>query len=99
METGNFIEMIVPSDDRQVVLAGKCGNPQVILGNRTALSAQLFPHSRVMRSGPDVDWQHDELMSQELKKAAEARSVARSDKAVSVLANNDDGKVMPILPL
>ncbi|HEV7239222.1 MAG TPA: hypothetical protein VGQ36_08285 [Thermoanaerobaculia bacterium] len=84
-----MVKVVVPRENGKVVLASQRRNPHVVLGDGPSLLAQLFPHSRVVTRGFDLDRKNDGVMNQEVEKTTEPATIARPGKTVSIFSDHD----------
>lgn len=71
------------------MLQGQGGDPDVVLGYRPALGAEILSHLRIDSGCDLVDNQNAALLDERREQQSQSLSVARSEKPETVLADHD----------
>jgi hypothetical protein len=94
MNACDLIEMKIAANDPQIVLTRQRGDPQIVFWNRPALPPQFVAKARIMKRRIQVDCKNARSRDQQGQQRSEALPPVRSRQAVSILTNDDGGKMM-----
>src|SRR2546421_621388 len=86
--------MKITANDPQIVLTRQRGDPQIVFWNRPALLSQFVANPRVVKRRIQIDCKNARARDQQGQHRSEALPPVRSRQAVSILTNDDGGKMM-----
>jgi hypothetical protein len=81
------IEVLVSTQDRQRVLPGESGDPDVVLRNRCASGAELVSDLGVVRRRGQLDREHDRVEDEPLQQEGQLASLPGSREAVGPVSD------------
>ena len=90
----NLIKVNVAADNPQGILTRERRNPQIIFRDRPTLLPQFVANPRVVKRRIQIDCKNARARDQQGQHRSEALPPVRSRQAVSILTNDDGGKMM-----
>ena len=97
-QTLHLVKMLITANKRQIMLQGKSGNPDIILGNGTSLLSQFIFDLTVPLCGPDIATENHTLGSQFVHPRQVGLDAPRF-RAVIQFADYDAGEEYLVSPL
>ena len=91
------IKMSVAADYWQTVLHRERADPEIVLGNRPSLLAEILANRRIVDRCFNVDRENNRLLDQEVEETSQTTAITRTRQSIPVLANHNHWQLMPLI--